>query len=142
MRARKILHYAGLRWTGSWGLPLFTATMVALLFNPAQVSSHAVIVESSPGEGAVLYEAPTRIVLRFNSRIEKSLSRASLSRDGGKARVMKIADSIPGAAKRPEVMVIPLPPLPAGVYTLRFTVLAADGHTTPGILRFTIRERE
>jgi methionine-rich copper-binding protein CopC len=41
-------------------------------------------------------------------------------------------------AATPDRLVIPLPHLGAGVYVLRYRVLAVDGHITEGVLRFTV----
>jgi methionine-rich copper-binding protein CopC len=117
-----------------------TALIVALWTSPGFVAGHAIIVDSSPKDGAVLSQAPDRIVLRFNSKVEKSLSRVSLSRGGGQPMPLRVSTAARGTAAAPEVLVVPLPRLKPGTYALRFTVLATDGHTTPGVLRFTIKE--
>ena len=97
--------------------------------------AHAVVVESSPREGTVLEQAPDRIQLRFNVKIEKALTRVSLTK-GGKQRIkLPPSDFSQGAPERLEVL---LPPLEPGDYLLRYSVLAADGHTTQGALRFSI----
>ena len=41
---------------------------------------------------------------------------------------------------RPIRLVVPLPPLAAGTYELRYQVLAADGHATQGVLRFRVAQ--
>ncbi len=53
---------------------------------------------------------------------------------------LQVITSGTGLAAAPEVLVVSLPRLKSGAYALRYTVLATDGHTTPGILRFTIKE--
>ncbi|MDQ2694717.1 MAG: copper resistance protein CopC [Pseudomonadota bacterium] len=111
------------------GLSLLTA---ALILTMAAAWGHAIVVESQPVAGARLAQPPPRIVLRFNVRIEKSLVRATLSGPDGDRELPVTAD---GAADRLEM---PLPPLPPGAYALRYKVLAADGHATEGILRFTV----
>ncbi|HVS26297.1 MAG TPA: copper resistance CopC family protein [Burkholderiales bacterium] len=97
--------------------------------------AHAVVVESSPRESAVLEQAPDRIQLRFNVKIEKTLTHVSLTK-GGKQRIkLPPSDFSQSAPERLEVL---LPPLEPGDYLLRYSVLAADGHTTQGALRFSI----
>jgi methionine-rich copper-binding protein CopC len=97
--------------------------------------AHAIVVDSTPREGAVLKQAPDRIQLRFNVKIEKALARVSLTK-GGKQRIkLPPSDFSQSAPERLEVL---LPPLEPGDYLLRYSVLAADGHATQGVLRFSI----
>ena len=97
--------------------------------------AHAVVVESSPREGAVLKQAPGRIQLRFNVKIEKALTRVTLTKGDKQAIALPQVDFNRGAPERLEV---PLPRLEPGNYILHYSVLAADGHATQGVLRFSI----
>jgi methionine-rich copper-binding protein CopC len=47
--------------------------------------------------------------------------------------------TVPAGSAPPDRLVVPLSPLAAGTYVVRYRVLAADGHLTEGSLRFTIR---
>jgi copper resistance protein C len=98
---------------------------------------HAIVLESSPVHDAVLVRSPERIVLRFNSKIEKRLTRVTLAAGDGAAVPMPIAIQAPEAESH-DRLVIPLRPLGPGTYVLRYRVLAADGHITEGALRFTV----
>ncbi|HEY6281276.1 MAG TPA: copper resistance CopC family protein [Burkholderiales bacterium] len=95
------------------------------------------VVDSTPREGAVLKQAPDRIQLRFNVKIEKALTRVTLTKGNKQATALPQADFNQGAPERLEV---PLPPLEPGNYNLRYSVLAADGHATQGVLRFSIEK--
>ena len=97
--------------------------------------AHAVVVESNPSEGAVLKQAPERIQLRFNVKIEKALTRVSLTQ-GGKQKIKLPPSDFSKSA--PNRLNVRLPPLEPGDYLLRYSVLAADGHTTQGALRFSV----
>src|SRR5947209_5884596 len=56
------------------------ALITALLAcGPATAAAHAIILESEPAAGAKLGEPPARIYLRFNSKLEKRLSRGTLT---------------------------------------------------------------
>jgi copper resistance protein C len=103
-------------------------------------AAHAIVLESVPVADAVLDRAPERITLRFNSKIEKRLSRISLSVAGGRPEFVPVASDGAGAAE-PDRLLIPLRPLGAGKYVLRYKVLSADGHITEGALRFTVTGR-
>jgi methionine-rich copper-binding protein CopC len=100
------------------------------------VRAHAILLESSPADGAVLAEAPPYVSLRYNSRLEKSLSQVVLISEDG--RRIHLPNNSPQKDASPGELRIPLPRLPRGAYILRFTVVAADGHTTAGVVRFRI----
>ncbi|HEX2830618.1 MAG TPA: copper resistance CopC family protein [Burkholderiales bacterium] len=108
---------------------------ILMLFAATPAWPHAVVVESDPAPKAALRAAPERVVLRFNVRIEQALSRATLKR--GKAEPVALTPLDTGPAQT-DRLVIPLPKLAAGDYELRYHVLATDGHTTQGVLRFTV----
>lgn len=51
---------------------------------PRIASAHALVLESSPRPGEVVRFPPSRVVLRFNTRIEKALSWITLTGPGGR----------------------------------------------------------
>jgi methionine-rich copper-binding protein CopC len=111
--------------------------LAALLLAPAAALAHALLVDSSPKQDEVIKSATTRAVLRFNAKIEKQVTRATL-RDaaGHDVKLPPLPDDKDGP---PDRLIIALPPqLKAGAYQLEYRVLAADGHATPGLLRFTV----
>ena len=116
------------RW---WGL----VGMLCWLM-PGVAMGHALLMESSPKQDEALKAPATQAVLRFDARIEKSVTRVRLvDGEGHKLQMPAMGEDTEGQEDR---LTIPLPALGAGAYQLQYTVLAADGHATPGILRFTI----
>ena len=105
---------------------------------PVSVAAHAIVLESVPARDAVLDRAPQQVVLRFNSKIEKRLSRVTLTAGRGAAVPMPIATDDQSGDGQPDRLVVPLRPLTPGPYVLRYKVLSADGHITEGVLRFTV----
>lgn len=81
--------------------------------------------------------ATTQAVLHFNARIEKKVTRVSLV--DGKEQKVKLPP-LPEDRDGPEDrLLVALPAtLAPGPYRLEYTVLASDGHSTPGVLRFTV----
>ena len=121
--------------------PLATALAFLAFLTVAAASvpahAHAILVDSSPKDNAVLSAPPREVVLRFNARIEKRISRITLL-DGAGRTV-----PLPPSPKRhgdgpPDRLVISLPPLRPGAYRLQYRILATDGHATLGLLRFTV----
>lgn len=115
------------------------AFVAVTLSVPAPVSPHAIVLEASPAHDAVLERSPAGIVLRFNAAIEHALSRATVELAGGRPAAVPVSAAAPGAPPAADRLSIPLRPLPAGIYIVRFRVLAVDGHITEGALRFTVR---
>ena len=120
------------------------AVTVALLLGVSPVTlpranAHAIVLESVPARDAVLDRAPERVILRFNSKIEKRLSRITLAT--GKEMPVPVSILTDGADgdQQPDRLVVPLRPLPPGGYVLRYKVLSADGHITEGALKFTVK---
>lgn len=105
---------------------------------PHRAAAHAIVLESVPARDAVVDRAPERVVLRFNSKIEKRLSRVTLAAGPGSPVPLPIATEGPDGDRQPDRLVVPLHPLAPGAYVLRYKVLSADGHITEGALRFTV----
>jgi len=126
---------------------LAAALTLALLLGAPPVTlpraaAHAIVLESVPARDAVLDRAPERVILRFNSKIEKRLSRITLAT--GKQEPVPVSILTDGADvdQQPDRLIVPLRPLPPGGYVLRYKVLSADGHITEGALKFTVTGRQ
>ena len=122
---------------GGAALRAWALCAALLAWDPGTAAAHAIILESEPAAGAKLVEPPARIYLRFNSKLEKRLSRVTLaSADGRPVPLPAVAEG----GEMPDRIVLPLGKLPAGAYVVRYKVLAADGHITEGALRFAVLE--
>jgi methionine-rich copper-binding protein CopC len=95
---------------------------------------HASLLSSEPAAGATLVVAPSRVRLVFSEPIEASLSGMTLSSANG--------DSVPldpnGDPHDVHAVIASLPALVAGMYTVHWHVVSADGHRVDGSLAFTI----
>jgi methionine-rich copper-binding protein CopC len=109
---------------------LSLALLASLAASPAL--AHAILVGSSPAEGAHVPAGALSVTLRYNSRIDAKRSKVTLSApDGTLARL----DSTAGNG--PQLLQAAAQVQP-GAYTLHWQVLAVDGHITRGNLRFTV----
>ena len=106
-------------WAWSSGLPA--------------VEAHAIILDSDPAHGASV-PTPRRLVLRFNSRLEKPLCSVQLI--GPRQRSIALLRQEPDTT--PDTLVYALPALEPGAYQARWKVMAADGHVTEGAVLFTV----
>jgi methionine-rich copper-binding protein CopC len=98
--------------------------------------SHAYLVRSSPAARAVVGRGPERVQLWFNERLEPAYSRVSVW-DGTAQRVD--AGDVEVASKEPTRLSVSVPPLTAGVYTVKYRVLSVDGHVVEAEFTFTVR---
>jgi methionine-rich copper-binding protein CopC len=115
-----------------------TGAAVAIAMLVSIAAAHPVLVESLPAAGTT-GAPPDRLVLRFNSRVEKALSSVTLI-GGSETPSRALLALEPGTA--PEVLVFRLPALTPGRYEARWTVLAADGHVGRGVVTFTVARTE
>lgn len=98
------------------------------------VNAHAILIDSAPAHGAVLDESSPMIVMHFNVRLERALARVSLI--GLRKESVRLDVTADSTDDR---LVVKVPPLAAGVYTVTYKVLAKDGHVSEGRLQFTVR---
>ena len=108
----------------------FLLAPIAVSLIPASAQAHAVLVASEPAANATVVAGALTFVLRFNSRIDKSRSRADLVGANGERPVLTISPAGPD-----DTLQIPLIAPPGG-NTLRWQVLATDGHITRGEVPF------
>ncbi len=98
--------------------------------------AHAVLLESVPPQGAALEESPPTVTLRFNAKLEHSVTSVTLTDTQKTLIPVELATHT-----RIDQVVLKVPPLPPGVYLLAYKVLARDGHLTEGTLHFTVLTR-
>ena len=124
--------------TRSAGLGLAAALLATTLAVPPAVA-HAVLVRSSPPHRAVLAEAPERVDLWFNERLEAAYSTASVWSEAGSqvgARDVRVAPDDP---RRLSVSLTSRAP---GRYTVKYRVLSVDGHVVDSLITFTVKGRK
>jgi methionine-rich copper-binding protein CopC len=96
-------------------------------------SAHAIIVQSAPAADAVIKGSDLPVALRFNSRVDQQRSRLILTGPDGQSRPLAMS-----AAAAPDTITARATGLQPGAYTLRWQVLAVDGHITRGDIPFRI----
>jgi copper resistance protein C len=121
--------------TMRFGLTLFALLLVV----PTNGWAHAYLVKSSPVRRAVLSNAPARVVLWFNERLEAQFSQLSVwNREGEQ---VDSGDTQVGPDD-PKKLSVGVPPLPAGAYSVKFRVLSVDGHVVEAEFPFSVRGRQ
>jgi methionine-rich copper-binding protein CopC len=100
----------------------------------ALAGAHSLLLESVPAAGSTLTTPPRELMLRFNNRIEKSLSRIRLvSGDGVDRPLVVVVDG--GAADR---LTAAVPSLASGRWRVEWQVLSTDGHVVYGRFEFQL----
>ncbi len=99
---------------------------------PLPAAAHAILMESVPASNATAKGPDVAFDLRFNSRIDHKRSRLTLTLPDQSQRVLPID------ADGPDDRLDTKATLQPGTYSLRWQVLAIDGHITRGDVPFTV----
>ena len=117
-------------------LATLPATLALAFLLATPVAAHAQLVTSTPAAGEVVPEPPTELRLTFSETIEAGYTKASLTDASGVQVVPPSGEPDPSDG---HVLVVPLPELADGAYTVVWrTLSAADGHTISGFLVFGV----
>jgi copper resistance protein C len=116
------------------GVARMCVLSAVLLLLPPGAWGHAIIVSSSPANGATVPQGPVSIHLRFNSRIDHSRSRLTLlAPDDSEQPLAAMADSPADGFD------VDAKTLASGQWRVHWQVLSVDGHITRGDIPFTVR---
>ncbi len=110
---------------------LLARLALVLALAPLPAAAHAILLESQPAAGATVASGPTHLLLRYNSRIDQGRSRLELRGAGHPPAVLALDPSS-------DDTLAATAPLSPGNWTLRWQVLAIDGHITRGDVPLTV----
>jgi len=110
-------------------LIMLTLLCFGLVSTAAQ--AHAILIDSTPAPLAHVAAGHLAVVLRYNSRIDAPRSKLELQHGDALVRLAIEHSTAPDLLKA-GVDVAP------GDYTLRWQVLATDGHITRGTVPFSV----
>ena len=119
----------------SW-IVLLIVSMLCL-FNMSSVLAHAMRVKAEPAKRASLTTAPSQMRLGFNEDIEPAFATLSVL-DVNKTAVT--GDKAVVDSGDPKSIILKLPEIQPGRYTVKFRVLSFDGHVVDSEYEFTIKE--
>jgi hypothetical protein len=118
-------------------IPLFrlAALTVAMLLAAPGAWAHAFLAGAAPSAGSAFATAPPQLTLRFTEPVELLFCTVQLLNPSGAA----VAVAAPRlAAGNPQALVVGLPKLAPGTYTVIWHVTSIDTHKTEGRYQFTI----
>jgi methionine-rich copper-binding protein CopC len=109
---------------------------MGLISSIPSVSAHSMLVKAEPPRRAVLAKAPAHVRLWFNEEIEGDYA-SLVVLDHEKHPVTEAKPQL--AQDDPKSIVLPLPELAAGKYSVKFRVLSVDGHVVESSFDFTVK---
>jgi methionine-rich copper-binding protein CopC len=110
---------------------LLLAAGISPMAKPA--FAHAIIVSAKPEAGSTIAGPDIHLSFTFNVRIDASRSKLTLTAPDGSNLDISILPS-----DSPAELTGHLTGLKAGAYSVRWQVLATDGHITRGDINFTV----
>ena len=119
-----------MRWRAATVLGL-----ALLLSAPVGVHAHAFLDRADPRVGSTVKTPPTRVRLWFTQRLEAAFCTVQVLNEAGQQVDRK--DMRPEAAN-PALLVVSLPALGPGRYTVLWRVLSVDSHVTNGDFTFRV----
>lgn len=94
--------------------------------------AHSTLEEAAPAQDSTVAVSPEQIELTFNTKIEKLSNFKLLNAAGEDMDKNKIeVDGMTMSSALPTV-------LPNGIYTVKWTIIGADGHSVEGSYAFTV----
>lgn len=109
---------------------------MAMCAYAAPALAHSMLVKAEPPRRAALAKAPTQVRLWFNEEIEGDYA-SLVVLDAEKHPVTEIKPQL--APDDPKSIVLPLPELTPGKYSVKFRVLSVDGHVVESSFDFTVK---
>lgn len=103
-----------------------------LVLVPGRAAAHAILMSSTPPAGSTVAAGPVSFAFRFNSRVDRARSLLRLTRPDGSQVSLPIGEGGPPDTLETRADLAP------GSYTVRWQVLAVDGHVTRGDVVFVV----
>ena len=114
------------------------AIALAMCMDAAPALAHSMLVKAEPPRRAVLAQAPAHVQLWFNEEIEGDYA-SLIVLDAAKHPVTEIKPKL--APDDRKSIVLPLPELTPGKYSVKFRVLSVDGHVVESYFDFTVKDK-
>lgn len=108
--------------------------LAILLAGTSIVPAHALLENVTPAKGSTVQGPEVALSLRFNSKIDNARSRLELVTPDKQTVVLKIEPEQKAGDVNAHAH-----DLKPGAYTLRWQVLAIDGHITRGEVPFSVK---
>src|SRR5215831_8218478 len=107
--------------------------VVAVAGTGMTLEGHAILKSSSPASGGSVTSTDVPVKLTFNVRVDAARSKLQLLMPDASIVDLPIIES-----SSPDTLASKLTGLKPGTYTIRWQVLAPDGHISRGEIPFTV----
>lgn len=113
-------------------------TLVGVIFLALQSTAwaHAFLDHADPKVGSTVTNSPTEVKIWFTQELEPAFSSIEVKNAAGgevDKKDVRLDD------KDKTLLVVSLPQLPAGTYTVTWHVVSEDTHRTQGSFEFTVK---
>lgn len=98
--------------------------------------AHSMLVKAEPPRRAILTKSPSQVRLWFNEKIEGDYA-SLVVLDANKQPITDVRPTL--APDDQKSIVLPLPELAPGKYSIKFRVLSVDGHVVESSFDFTVK---
>ena len=112
---------------------LVAATTIVLAPVP-EALAHAFPDKTTPSAASALEESPKEVVLHFDNQFDPSATKIRVLNENG-----EVVSAAAIASGDHRIMTVPLKPLNAGQYFVKWSAMSADGDRTMGAYSFTVR---
>ena len=109
---------------------------IATLLFGSNADAHAFLARAVPPVGSTVSGAPSQMVLTFSEGVEALFSTIELRDAHGKVVPIDKPQSPPGNNRQ---LIVQLPTLAAGGYTVIWHATSVDTHKTDGSYQFTVK---
>ncbi|MBX3616453.1 copper resistance CopC family protein [Nitrosomonas sp.] len=111
--------------------------LLSILFQVNSVMAHAALVKSDPPRRATLTLPPKHIQLWFNEKIEGAYASVTIKDSQHNVVTTNSPESI---VDDPKSIVLNLPQLEPGRYTVHYRVMSVDGHVIESNFDFNVKK--
>lgn len=115
---------------------LVLIVVIALGAPVTSALAHSQLVKAEPPRRAVLTKPPTQVRLWFNEKVEGDYA-SLVVLDAKKQPITETKPTL--APDDQKSIVLPLPELAPGKYSVKFRVLSVDGHVVESTFDFTVK---
>lgn len=112
------------------------AATTAAVLSPALTYAHGKLESATPAAGSAVDTSPEMLRLTFNEDLESSFSSIKVV-DASGAPASK--DKAKVDSSNPRVLMVAVPKLASGSYTVQWAVMTHDAHKTKGTYTFAVK---
>lgn len=123
----------------NWMIKTALLVFITFVFYGGTAFAHTKLIKSDPPNRATINAAPERIQLWFNEEIEGNFATVTLLNADGKPATNNSPEVVSDDLK---TVILPIPELAPGKYTVKYRIMSADGHVVESDYSFTLKNNK